>query len=100
MIELVRLKNGIEEAKSLVIIVSDSISRMIKEDPIVLYELVMKCRDRNHRCFGNTADVLKQLALLQSDNSVHSSIRNIVLSSAEGDGSNMEFVNPVQGKTK
>lgn len=59
--EVAKLKNGTEEAKSLVHIVSASLRRILEKNPISVYELVMKCRDRNHQCFGNTADILNNM---------------------------------------
>lgn len=59
------------------------------------YELVMKCRDKNHQLFGNTGERLKKLRLIEEDGSIHGSIRNIVLSSAEGEGLEMTFKSPV-----
>lgn len=95
MSEVIKLKNGMEEVKSLVTIVAMHINSLLERNPIALYELVLKCRDRDHQFFGHTADDLKDLELLQSDNSVHSSIRNIILSSTVGDGIDMTFVSPV-----
>ena len=93
--ELIKLKNGMQEAKPLVAIIGLHVKRLIEKNPIALYELVMKCRNRDHQFFGNAPDILKDLNLLESDNSVHSSIRNIILSLATGDGLDMKFVNPV-----
>ena len=99
-IKTVKLKNGSTEALSLVSVMSACISKMLEEAPIVLYELVEICRNKNHKCFGNTAEELKELGLLQSDGTVHSSIQNIVLSSASGTGIGMSFINPIESEAK
>lgn len=97
-LEVVTLRNGAQEAKPLVAIIWAGIRKLL-DDPmgggIVMYELVMKCRDSNHQFFGNTGDRLKALRLVELNGAVHNSIRNIVLSSAEGEGLQMSFRCPV-----
>lgn len=97
-LEVLKLKNGTEEVKPLVALVYHRLTQLI-DDPkggaIVWYELVMKCRDKNHEFFGNTGDKLKDFQLVEPDGSVNGSIRNVVLSSAEGDGLDMSLVNPI-----
>lgn len=97
---LVTLKNGKQEAEALVTIVMMSLNKLLKERPMSVYELVMKCRDNNHQFFGDTAKDLLNLALLQKDLSVHSSIRNIILSAVEGEGLNMIFKSPISKENK
>jgi hypothetical protein len=93
--QTVILKNGIEEAKPLVQVTMMSLRSLLQDKPIVFYELVMKCRDGNHQFFGRSEDDLKALSLVQSDGSVHDSIRNIVLSAATGEGLEMVLGSPV-----
>lgn len=88
------LKNGAEEAVSLVTVCMMSLEDLIKENPIALYELVMKCRDRNH-VFGNAGELLEQRKLVQSDGQPHDSIRNVVLSAIEGDELDMRLTSPI-----
>lgn len=90
--ETVKLRNGAEEAKVAVITVMMAVNGL---DPITRYELVMKCRNCDHKLFGNTREKLQQLALVGPDGRVHETIRNIVVSSAEGDGMAMTFGSPV-----
>lgn len=92
----VTLKNGGEEADILVAATMMSLRSLIDEAPIAFYELVMKCRDRNHRLFGNTGQVLQRCSLIQSDESIHNSIRNIVLSAAVGEGLQMSLGSPIK----
>ncbi len=96
----VQLKNGAEEAASLVNIAMNSITTLLKSKPIVVYELVMKCRDSNHELFGKSGEDLRELSLIEADGSVHSSIRNIVLSAASGDGLDMVFSSPIAPVTE
>jgi len=81
-IETVKLKNGTEEAKPLVVATMLSIKTLMKKQPIAFYDLVLKCRDNSYKPFGINGQVLQDLALLQPDGSVHGSIKNIVLSGA------------------
>lgn len=94
-LKTVKLKNGEEEAEGLVNITFMLLKDLSKNNPILLYELAEKCRDRNHKFFGNTGDTLREKELVQSDYSMHSSIKNIVLSSIEGEGMEMRLVNPI-----
>ena len=54
--EVVKLKNGVEEVKGLVQITMAILSSLMKDDPISFYELVMKCRDRNHKIFSKVQE--------------------------------------------
>lgn len=94
--ETVLLQNGNTEAKGLVAIVMLTLRKMMQEKPIVLYELVMLCRDRDHTLWGQTGTELMDYDLVQRDGTVHSSIRNIVLSGTEGDGLELSIKNPIQ----
>jgi hypothetical protein len=91
----ITLKNGTQEPYSLVAIVTISLKMLIMEDPICFYELVMKCRDHNHEFFGNTSLRLGQLGLTDDAGNVSRQIRNIVLSSVEGDGLDMRLGSPI-----
>lgn len=94
--ESVMLKNGSEEAIVMVSTVNASISTLMQEKPMVFYELVMKCRDANHQFFGQAGQDLIDLALAQTDGSIHGSVKNIVLSGTEGDGLDMTWGNPIK----
>ena len=99
-IPTVRLKNGIEEAKPLVAVVMLSLESLFKEGKgIVFYELVEICKDSNHKPWGTAiGEDLKNLSLASEVDGkwlVHDSIRNIVLSAAEGEGLDLRLVNPV-----
>lgn len=92
---MVTLKNGAVEAEPLVKVTMMSLGRLWDENPICAYELVMLCRDSNHKPFGNSDKILVELALVQNGR-VHDSIRNIVLSSVSGEGLEMTFGSPVK----
>jgi hypothetical protein len=97
-VESVKLKNGSEELKGLVIVVMASLRHLMAEQPLALYELAMKARDKGHVIFGNLDKPLKEMALLEHGNTIHSCIKNIVLSAVEGDGFDMCLVNPIKEK--
>ncbi len=88
-LKTVTLKNGAIEVRPLVAVTMLALDRLVRENPIAFYELVMKARDRKHEFFGNTASDLRALSLVQENGDLHDSIRNIVLSSTEGEGSHM-----------
>ena len=94
--EAVILKNGAEEIKSFVVMAMAILNRLAQERPLALCDLVMKCRDRNYQFFGDNEGYLKSLELVEGNGTVHGSIRNIVLSAAEGDGLDMHIRSPVQ----
>lgn len=93
---IVTLKNGSTEPLSAVVVLTTILEDLFTNKPTVAYELVMICRDRTHTIWGSIAGQLRDLALLQADGRVHDSIRNIVLSSVEGDGMRMTLVNPIK----
>lgn len=94
--ETVILRNGAEEAKPLVAVTMLSLGHLMDERPLALYDLVMKCRDRNYQFFGDNEEHLKSLNIVDRDGSIHTSIRNIVLSAADGDGLAMVIRSPVK----
>ena len=92
--DLVKLKNGTEELLPLVLTVSLSIKDLFATAPFAAYDLVMMCRDKNYQPFGNNGDLLKELALVDSQTKVHASIQNIVLSGVIGEGFQMSWTDP------
>jgi hypothetical protein len=93
--EMAKLKNGTEVPKNLAVTVSISVEKLFDKSPIAAYELVMLCRDANHRPFGKTGKDLQDLALMDPSGRVHQAIRDIVLSGASGEGLGMTWTNPI-----
>jgi hypothetical protein len=93
--EMLTLKNGSEVAAPLVKLTMMVLDSLMGKNPTALYELVMKCRDREHKLYGNTGEVLSSLNLLQPDGRVQDAIRDIVLSATEGEGIDMTLRSPV-----
>lgn len=93
--EMITLKNGTKEVKSLVLVVSLVLKSLIEDRPIALYEFVMKCKDSNHQFFGNNGDYLREhTTFLDNNDKIHDSIKNITLNSIEGEGLDMALVKP------
>ncbi len=86
------LRNGSEEAVSMVAIVMISLEDLPVGDRV---ELVMKCRDSSHVIDPHSMTTLLEFSLIRDDGSVSTCIKNIVLSSSVGDGLDMAFVSPV-----
>ncbi len=95
IMKMLKLKNGIEEAEPLVLTTMVVLRELMANKPMVFHELVMKCRDSSYTLFGNTEAVLQEFALMLSDESIHNSIKNIVLSAVTGDGLAMTLDSPV-----
>lgn len=99
------LKNGSEEVKQLVIVVMHSLHGLLSTEVppmeaipngLAFYDLVMKCRNHNHQISEKSEKILKGLSLIESNGEVHQSIRNIVLSAANGDDLEITLLNPIK----
>ena len=98
---MVKLHNsGIEELRTLVVVINMSLEKLFEEQPTVFYDVVMMARDKNYKPFGKNGEVLAQLALINKDNSMHDSTKNIILASVEGDMMEMKLVNPIAKEKK
>ena len=93
--EVVKLKNGSEEAKPLVITTMLVLESVMEDRPLALYDLVMKCRDAGYDFFADNGDYLIKRKLVELDGSIHSSIKNIILSAVKGDGIDMVVGSPL-----
>ncbi len=93
---MVKLRNSkIEELRTLVSVIYMSLEKLLEEQPTAFYDIVMMARDKNYKPFGKNGEVLAQLVLINKDNSMHDSIKNIILASVEGDMMEMKLVNPI-----
>ena len=92
----VKLRNGAEEFKPLVAVTMMSLKSVMESNPIAFYELACLARDRDHKLFGNTGEVLQARALVSAEGTMHDSIRNIVLSAVEGDMLEMTLRSPIE----
>ena len=93
---LIRLKNGSEEPQALIAVCMIALKRLIGEDPISFYELVMKARDPNHRVFSqHQIDVLKELSLMEPSGNLYQTVTNVALSAVTGEGLGMTLGDPV-----
>ena len=92
--DTVHLNNGSEEAKLCVDIVYDSLTELWDTNVIAFVELVRKVKNPSHTMFGNTSCIAKELNLMDDNDTIQNSIRNIVESSVTGKGLNMKMCNP------
>lgn len=77
------LRNGTTEATDLIAAVTLELRKMFRSQPVAFYERVQLARDPKHRPFGaaSSGDTL-----LEHDGCLRGAIRNIILSSVEGEG--------------
>lgn len=96
--EGVTLKNGAEEHHGLVKVLCGLVlPKLMEEDPITFYELVMLARDSKHKIFSDVQKKkLQDLNLLEQTGGLHSSTANIVRCAVDGEGLKMRLVNPLQ----
>jgi hypothetical protein len=96
--ESIFLKNGAEESRILVTVTMMSLKALLEDasGAIAFYELNEKCKNPAHNFFSDAIiEQLRSLSLIDSSENVHSSIRNIVISAAEGEGLNLCLGSPV-----
>ena len=91
----VKLKNGGVEMDILTQGVLLALKNLITDNSVAFYDLVMKCRDDQYEPFGNSSAILKHVSLMESGGTIHSSIKNIVLSAVDGDEGEMHIVDPI-----
>lgn len=91
----VDLRNGSREQGALLASVSLTLDRLLESMPLAVFDLVELARNGSAP-FPPCAERLIALGLMASDGRVHESIRNIVLSSFEGDGMDMYRVSPLK----
>jgi len=95
MLDMVVLKNGAKEVAVLVSVTMRDLRELRTEDIIAFDGLVMKCRDGNHKLFGNTEEFLKSKAMLERNGQPYNVVKNIVLSAVTGDGLDKKLGSPL-----
>lgn len=83
--EVVTLRNGAEEVMSVVAATMLNLELLMERRPIALIDLILLARDPSYEPFGNNGEYLQSVSLVGADGRMHDSIRNIVLSAAEGE---------------
>jgi len=94
-VPMVKLKNGSEVPKPVVVTTMMSLEALMEKNPIAFYELVEKARNPKHPMFGNTQDVVAKWALIDLSGVIHSAVRDVILSAVSGDELDMRLGNPV-----
>lgn len=92
----VRLKNGTNEVVKLVKMTMFNLREMMNSEPMVILELVEKCRYDAYIFWGDFEQRLKDRSLILPNGRVHQSIKNVVLSAFEGEGMDIVLVDPIK----
>src|SRR3990172_1217193 len=97
MADLVKLRNGSEEAPEMVKATMLHLAALDRDDPVSLSQLLFRCqKGKSFPFLPSAKDKLIELGLLSTDGkSVHESVKNIVLSALEADGPFVTLVDPV-----
>lgn len=80
-LNMIKLKNGAVAPETAVIATMTAIGN-IKEDVVLLYELLEKCRNPNHPMYGSTESSAQKKGLM-TDGKIHEYTRDIILSAVE-----------------
>ncbi len=92
------LKNGSMEPKATVVAVMMSLDGLWNSGlpgMLAVYDLIGECKGEG-KVSGNALKTLQDYSLIDSNGSIHDSIKNIVLSAAIGEGFNTSLGNPVK----
>ncbi len=81
MTQVVNLKNGTQEAKVAVVTIMSILGDLADTDPIAIYELHQRCKNPDHKFYGNYLLTLTKLNLVEGGGVIGNTVRNIVLSS-------------------
>ncbi len=92
--ETVKLKNGSEGIRGFVAHIIIILKKLLEKEPIIFFELTEKCRNPEHKFFVNAENRLQKLGLAKSNGYIHQSIKDIVLSSANGKDLNLSLKSP------
>ncbi|MEO8402870.1 MAG: hypothetical protein ABI597_13945 [Gammaproteobacteria bacterium] len=82
---LIKLKNGAEVSEAALLSTMKALESFEK-NVLALYELLEKCRNPEHKMFGNTKKLAEDAGLLIGDK-IHQDTKNIILSAVESHGS-------------
>ena len=97
---IVHLKNGASLPKAAAEYGISLVMRLARSndisDQLALYELTQKCRNPDHRFFGNLGKKLIDLGLVERDGTIQKYIQDIVESMAVGEGMETHYINPVR----
>jgi len=94
-LDLVELRTGAKVFEATLVAITVSLEDLLRANFTAFYELVEIARNPNHKPFGNAVTVLHERGLLDEDGQMHDTIRDVVLASAEGEGTRLCLVNPV-----
>ena len=95
--KVARLRNGATEHAAHAGLIIEVIYKLLDDpkSPMAAWDLARMCVDPGYEPFGNNAQVLKDVKLLEPNGKPHDSVRNIVVSMVEGTGLDMKLVHPI-----
>lgn len=83
--------------KELVRVVAASFQNLFITKPTIAYELVMLARNTQHEFFDKGWEKeCEELNFLEPGGTMHDSVRNILVSMAEGEELEMRLISPLQ----
>lgn len=91
---MVKLRNGTEEPGLVVAQTLIILTKLLQDKPIECFELVMNAKDPNYRMSEPQRFI--NLDFLDSDGVMHKHTRNILISSFQGEGFDIEYIGPVE----
>jgi hypothetical protein len=66
----------------------------VAHNPIAFFEIVSLARDPSHRMFGNTKEIAERFGLIDSNNTMHEIVRDIILAATDGEDFALHLVDP------
>ncbi|MBU0479122.1 hypothetical protein KKC91_11215 [bacterium] len=93
--ELIVLRNGAQVSRRLVALTALTMKKLWKTKPMLAYKLIAKARDSKYDLNVELREMLITEGLLQFNGSMHEDTRAIIVSMAEGEGFDMQLVNPI-----
>ncbi|MDO8686688.1 MAG: hypothetical protein Q7K11_00565 [Candidatus Berkelbacteria bacterium] len=92
MEKTVILKTGKEADEHLVQAVVYALRNLLQSNPIAFMGLMEKCRNDSYMFFGNSQQILEEVALVDKNGIVPDGVKDIVLASTEGEIPNLRIV--------
>lgn len=92
--EMMKLKNGSEVAKPIVVSVMVTLNTLLREMPIAAWEAIEMARNPDHKPIGGAGETLEKFGLIQSGR-MHDAIRDVIASAAQGEGWDVTIGSPV-----
>lgn len=93
---MVSLINGTYEYEPIVEGIIYSLSSLKEADPVAFHDLVMKCRDNDYQLSAETPFIIQNWVMLNINDGIDPSLRNVITVAVTGDGMEMQINNPIK----